>query len=177
RLTLQRQALMQLARTDETQALDLARASGDTALVDSVLSNKLVTLASKDPEAALAQLDGISSASIRQELERSMMRQYAARNPEGVRERLDAMPPGAGRDGAILGLVNVPTTAPTDALDLVEEIGDPTLRRHAQSMLVMRVARDDPGEAQRMMDEMDLPEVTRQQLNRVISQGGSPFLR
>ncbi|MEO1320351.1 MAG: hypothetical protein AAFV30_07245, partial [Pseudomonadota bacterium] len=81
RLTLQRQALMQLARTDETEALNLARASGNTALIDSVLSNQIVTLAATDPEAALAQLDGISSASTRHELERNVMRQFAARNP------------------------------------------------------------------------------------------------
>ncbi|MEL6950468.1 MAG: hypothetical protein AAGM16_10205 [Pseudomonadota bacterium] len=177
RFTLQSQALTQLARTNESQALDLARATGNTALIDSVLVSRLNTVVRKDPEAVLARLDEISNPAMRQDVEQNAMRQLAAKDPELMRQRVDAMPPGAARDGALLGLVNAKTTVPADALVLVDEIEDPDVKQQAQFRIVMRVARDDPGEARRMMEEMELPEATRRQLDRIMARGSSPFLR
>lgn len=177
RLSLQRQALTQLARTDEAQALDLARATGDTSLSDSVITSRLNKLAQTDPDAALARLDEITNPRARDNLERNLMRQLAAKDPAQMRERIAAMPPGAGRDGALLGLSSRTTTTTTDALSMIDEIESPTVRKQAQYRLVARVAQDDPGAARRMMDEMDLPEETREQLNRLMERGASPFMR
>ena len=177
RVSLQRQALTQLARTDEAQALDLARGTGDTSLIDSVITSRLNKLSQTDPDAALARLDEITSPTARDNLERNLMRQLAAKDPARMRERIAAMPPGAGRDGALLGLSSRTTTTPADALSMIEEIESPTVKKQAQYRLVARVAQDDPGAARRMMNEMDLPDDTREQLNRLMERGASVFMR
>ena len=177
RVSLQRQALTQLARTDEAQALDLARGTGDTSLIDSVITSRLNKLSQTDPDAALARLNEITSPTARDNLERNLMRQLAAKDPARMRERIAAMPPGAGRDGALLGLSSRTTTTPADALSMIEEIESPTVKKQAQYRLVARVAQDDPGAARRMMNEMDLPDDTREQLNRLMERGASVFMR
>ena len=90
--------------------------------------------------------------------------QWHRQDPGAAMQWVRGLPPGAARDSTIAGLVSAWEELTPERRRLVDSIGQAGLRRQALLGHVYRIARSDRQRAERLLDELALPEPQRQQV-------------
>lgn len=168
----QMSALRRLALEEPKRALELARQTGDVAVVDALLATTLVRNSGGTLEDAFASAREISNPDSRSSTQRNIAMRWASSDAEAARRTAESLPPGIERDNLYVGLVTSPDVSADEAEALIGRIGDLAARQNAEIMLVVRLAEVDVARARALADSLDLQPFMRQQLESVLRQRG-----
>ncbi|MEO0616200.1 MAG: hypothetical protein AAFY69_08685 [Pseudomonadota bacterium] len=165
-------ALRRIALEEPKRALELARQTGDVAVVDAMLATTLVRNSGGALEDAFASAREISDPDSRSATQRSVAMRWASSDADAARRAAESLPPGIERDNLYVGLVTSPGVSADEAETLIGRIGDLAARQNAEIMLVVRLAEVDVARARALADSLDLQPFMRQQLESVLRQRG-----
>jgi hypothetical protein len=88
---------------------------------------------------------------------------------------VSGLPPGSLRDDAISNLAGRWGEWTQDQEDLVASIGDRDKRAQAKVMRIYRLVRADPARARELLQDEDIPDYMRQQVETAISRSGLSY--
>lgn len=167
---LQVAALTAAASQDPARAMQLAKSVQDERSRDQVYAAIVSQQASRDPELALQWMDAISNPEARNRAMSRIARAWYSQNPSGAQSWVQSLPPGDARDDAIVATTSMHRSASSNTRELIDSIGDSGKRKQALLMHVQRLAQSDPGQAERVLMEIDLSDTEREQYRRMLNE-------
>lgn len=150
-----------LARHDTETAKQLAFQLQDTKERSRVLSSIAASIAPHDPKQAVDLLQSITDPVSEKQAIQAIARQWHRSDPDAALSWVSSLPPGDGRDAAVVQLSMKFRDVGQRELELVNSITDPEARKSAEKMAIFRLARTDQSRALRMLEDLDIPEVEK----------------
>ena len=157
-----------VAQTDVAAAAEMAGRIPALAERDSIYSALVNQFGYQDPAQAAALLSSITDDAQRTEATAMLAMTWSHSDPESAQQWAQTLPRGDARDDAVMHLAsNWDEMTPSRRL-LVNSIGDLEKRKQAFVMHIQRIAQSDPERAESMMEEIDLSEEERLELQQSI---------
>ncbi len=136
-------AAQRFAQDDVSAAIELIETLPEEGRVNSYRS-VLSSLAFQDPEAAIALIDDIGNASVRNQLLPMVAGMWAHNDAESALDWALGLAPGSTRDQAIASISPLLMEFDMDrAVDAIDEIEDPEMRKGPVRQLLFTVESDD----------------------------------
>lgn len=124
--------------------------------------------ANTNPAETATWISSINDESQRRSATTQVASMWYSQSPDAVQRWISNLPDGNHRDDAIVGLAQQWTaTTPSQNL-LIDSISNPAKKIQAQSAQIYQVSRRDWQRAQSMLDDLNLPELERQRIQRAI---------
>jgi hypothetical protein len=153
-----------MASKDPVAARQMADQLSDAGARDMAYVNIIGQQAMINPAEAASWLSAISEDSRRNMAISNLIGMWSQRDPNAAIEFVRRLPAGETRDTAIARMVhNWQTIGPAEQ-ELIDSIEDPELRGQANMSQVYTLMRTNPARARELIDELNLTEEQRQQL-------------
>lgn len=153
-----------LAQRDVGAAVQLAGTLPAGEHRDALYSGLMRQLADEDPRQAARLLESIADPGQRMNAAGQLVSSWARTDSEAAEQWVRRLPQGQERDRASAALADQWRELTPSRRRMIDEIGDPDLRRHVAFNFAWRTARSDPAQAERILQSFDLPAAEREQL-------------
>lgn len=138
---------------------------------DGALSTILVRESKEDPATAVSWLELIDDPDLRQTSAGNVVTRWLRSDPDAARRWLDSMPRGAERDNILVN-ATMDMYAMGDLQDeLIQSVDDPHKRDQAMLIQGLMNSRNDPEELISRLEQMEIPEIFKQQLKSELLRG------
>ena len=154
--------------TDPARARRMARSVQDDNARDQIYATIVGREAATDPRKALRSLDEIRSGTARSSAITQIAYNWVSKDPAAAETWVRSLPGGQDRDSAVVAIVSARSDTSSSARELIDSVGDATKRKQAMLGHIRRLAHDDPAEARRQLNEIDLTEAERQQYQMML---------
>jgi hypothetical protein len=124
--------------------------------------------ANTNPAEAAAWISTINDESQRSGATTQVVFMWYSQNPDAAQRWISNLPNGNHRDDAIVGLAQQWTETKSSQNLLIDSISNPAKKVQAQSAQIYQVSRRDWRRAQSMLDDLNLPDMERQRIQRTI---------
>ena len=169
---LQASVISGVARTDALIAKQLADQLVDPKARNTAYVQVVAQHAQANPAEATRWLRNITDESMRGAAAGQLAAHWHANDPAAAERWVSGLPAGSVRDDAILQM-SYRWRDPTRAQEaLVASIEDRDKRGQAKIRQVYNLMRTDPARARELLEDEDIPDYKRQQVERTLSQQG-----
>ena len=172
---LQATAASAVAQYDTALARQLASQIQDRAVRDSAYMQIITQQADWNAAEALGWLEGVADETTRSRAVAQVAVGWYRQDPAAATQWIATMPQGAGRDGAILQLAGAWAEPTAQQTALIDGIGDPEIRSQAKLRQIYAVMRTDPDKARAMLDDEDISDQQRAEVEQMMSRSGLRF--
>lgn len=155
-----------LAETDAAAALEMLDSHPAGEERQMLYSSVLMQYARQDPRQAAESLVSIDDEELRTGLTAQIVSQWAHSDPVAAERWTADLPPGQGRDLAIVGVAASWSELTPARRLLIESIGDAEWRAQAVASMLFRLASEDFEEAERLLRDVSLPAAQKEQLRQ-----------
>ncbi len=126
-----------------------------------------------NPELAASWLNNISDERLQGAAIGTIAAQWGRNDPEAALQWVRALSPGRPRDTAIMHLAGDWRTPTREQLDLINSIEDANIRGQAKMQRIYRLMETNPGAARALLEDDDIPNHLREQLELMLAQYGT----
>ena len=167
---LQAAVISGIAQRDVQAARQMAAQLPDGDDKDSAYAQIVRARAASHPQEAVAWLDFIADDAQKGRAAASIVSQWYGNDPAGTQRWVQSLPSGPVRDQAIFGLVGQWQDYGIEQEELIASISNDGTRIQARKRQIWALMRREPGRARELMENADLPEHERQQLEATFDQ-------
>ncbi len=172
---LQATAVSAMARRDAPAALQLANQIQDDAVRDSAYVQIVTQHVATNPIEAIGWLENVADDKRRSLAMGQVANEWYQQDPAAATRWVANMPQGSGRDEAIAQLAMRWERPTNQQTAMIASIRDPELRGRAKIRHIYAVMQTDPAKARAMLDDPDIPEEERIQVEQNIDRSGFRF--
>ena len=172
---LQASVISGVALRDPVSAKQMADQLGDESARNTAYVRIIAQRAQTDPAEAARWLNNVSDDNLRGAAAGQLATKWFASDEPSAMRWVSGLPPGSLRDDAISNLAGRWGEWTQDQEDLVASIGDRDKRAQAKVMRIYRLVRADPARARELLQDEDIPDYMRQQVETAISRSGLSY--
>lgn len=172
---LQASLISGMAVTDAPAAKLLADQLTDSNARDSAYVQVIGQRAQTEPLEAARWLDNLADERLRGAAAGRLATQWYANDPVAAEHWVSNLPVGSVRDDAIMNMSSQWGTPNENQVELIASIKNRDKRGQAKIRQIYNVIRTNPQRARQLLDDEDIPEHQRQQVEMMILQYGSRF--
>jgi len=173
---LQAMLVQRVAQTDPDSAWGLVERMPSGQMRDQAITNIVGQKAATEPRTALRWVDAISDENHRNMAISMVASTWGRVDTAGAEQWALSLPAGAVRDRAIVALVGVSRDPSRYPREMIERIGDRSLRSQANLQYLYRLMSVDPARASEVAGELLLTDEHRQQFERLSQSRASPMM-
>ena len=151
-------------------AKQLADQLSDVSARDSAYIQIVAHTANVDATEAMALLGNISDENLRTAAAGQVAVQWYGQDPIAAQAWVSNLPPGATRDDAIMQMSYHWADATDEQMNLIASISDADKRGQAKIRRIYHVMQTDPALARELLQDEDIPDHLRQQVEVSLSQ-------
>lgn len=170
--TLQASLITGVAQQDPLRAKQLADELIDSDARDSAYAAIIGQRANTNPLEAVSWLQNISEDHQRSMATMMLVRNWSANEPKGALRWVKSLQTGTMRDDAIMHMAGQWKTPTPEQEAMVDSISDPEKRGQAIVQQIYSVMRTNPSRAKEMLEEADIPNYQRQQIEAYLNRHG-----
>lgn len=161
--TLQIAVISTAVKTDPERARRMAQSIQDEKARDQIYASIAGREAASNPQKALQSLNEIRSDAARRSAITQIAYTWVSKDPAAAESWVRSLPGGRDRDDAIVAIVSSRPDTSMTTRRLIDSVSDTSKRKQAMLGHIQRLARDDPAEAKRLLDDVDLTDAERRQ--------------
>lgn len=172
---LQSAVISHVAASDLTAAKQMADQLPDAGARAIAYGAIATQYAQEDPRAAARMVATISDEDSRASASGSIASQWSSYDANAATRWVAGLPVGRARDAATIGLVANWSEPTAEHIAMLDDIVDDDLRARGKVQLAARIAQSDPERAKKFLEDPDIPEMYRDELEAYLRQSRTGF--
>lgn len=172
---LQATVISAMAESNPEMALQMTDRLADRTARNTAYAAIIGQEALRDPRAAAGLLSLIDDESYLGTATGQIASQWYASEPEAAMRWVASLPSGAQRDDAVMHMASAWQRPTQEQQALVDSIADDGKRGQAKLRMIYSVMQTDPERARALLEDPDIPEAQRQQLELHFRNAGYAF--